>query len=153
MTIGARRLAGQVEKCEGRPWFRRREKSSRRMAGGSRRRRGDQPSRSWADTLCCCLSTSFAFRHEEALHGHAPVEAAEEGGRGALGQFIAFGRLFPVTIGFAQWVQHNPLRILFLKFGRKASVPGNWATRCRRQGFPGGIGWLQIELLRQTLWR
>ena len=51
----------------------------------------------------------FTLRHKEELHSGLPIEAAEEGGGGAFGQFVAFGRLLPVTIRFAQWVLHNRL--------------------------------------------
>jgi len=86
----------------------------------------------------------FTFRHEEALHGNALIEAAEEGGRGVFGQFIAFGRLFSVTIGFAQWVQHNPLRISFRTVRSKAE--------CTRElGEAMSPRWLQAESVGRGL--
>jgi hypothetical protein len=70
----------------------------------------------------------LALRHEEVLHGDAPLAVAEEARRGTLGQFVAFGRLLPVTIRFAQRVLHKPPPI-----HSPAGVvwTRNWATRCR----------------------
>ena len=55
----------------------------------------------------------YILGHKEIAHGDAPIEVAEVGGAGELGQFVVLDRFFPVMIRLslrpAQWVPHNPL--------------------------------------------